>query len=348
MHRILNGRRSGGGEHMINDTSLRSRFLQAVDDAGLAEHSEALLGEARECVHFFYDEPKGELAPGASKVGGLPDLPDSVEWPAGTDDEGRPAGRAEFLAQFNLAEVPAVHGLALPKSGYLWVFVRATRLTHTRAAIIYHDAGEPLRPRPKPAADWVPEYGWRDVDVAALTFRSGVSLPLSSRPFQQRFRKHAYRLGRVRSQLGRDQSTDDRRKRIGGQIGGYSYQAEFDLAREYAIRELGHPEFAQDDPSGYAHQFMLSLMEGAEGEDPSIDDSEPELLDHLPGVRWILENNEKIQATADALQLLFMFRPDHRIDLDFGSGMHLDLLLHRDAMARLDFSNVYCALPMLL
>lgn len=65
-------------------------------------------------------------------------------------------------------------------------------------------------------------------------------------------------------------------------------------------------------------------------------------------MRWIQKNNKKIQAAADALQLLFMFRPNSRIRLDLGSGMYLDFLMHRDALSRLDFSKVYCALPMLL
>src|SRR5581483_9895504 len=95
--------------------ALRSRFLEAVDESGLTNHSELLLAHARECVHFIYNQPKEVLPPGASKVGGEPDLPESVEWPAGEDEEGRPAGKTEFLAQFNLAEVPRGHGLPFPK-----------------------------------------------------------------------------------------------------------------------------------------------------------------------------------------------------------------------------------------
>lgn len=38
--------------------ALRSSFLKAVDESGLADHSEFLLANARECVHFFYNKPK--------------------------------------------------------------------------------------------------------------------------------------------------------------------------------------------------------------------------------------------------------------------------------------------------
>jgi uncharacterized protein DUF1963 len=327
---------------MVHDSSLRSKFVSALEEAGLAEQRDALLAEARECVHMFYEEPRGEMRVGVSRVGGLPDLPDSVEWPEGTDDEGKPAGYAEFLAQFDLAELPASHGLGLPARGHVWVFMRNSALTQTTGVVIYRDEGEPLRERGKPAVKRATEYGWRDLGVAALRFAPGVSLPLSSRPFQARFRSIAFQLGRVRKQMGWG--------RIDGQIGGYSYQAEHDMPRQYAIEELGRPEFAFNDPEGYGNEFWSNMSDGEEEEDgtPFLNEDEPQVLDHLPGVRWVLENNEKIQATADAFQLLFMFRPNNRIDLDLGSGFYLEFMMHRDDLARMDFGKVRCGLAMLL
>ncbi len=43
--------------------------------------------------------PMGDIAPGASRVGGLPDLPPQVPWPHWR------GGPLDFLAQFNLAEL---------------------------------------------------------------------------------------------------------------------------------------------------------------------------------------------------------------------------------------------------
>ena len=325
---------------MLDDSSLRERFVAALEQAGLAEHRDELLAQARECMHLFYREPSGELRVGASKVGGLPDLPDSVQWPEGTDDDGKPAGYAEFLTQFDLAEVPMPRGLWFPARGHMWVFVRNSALTQSTAVVIYRDAGEALRPRSKPAIERASEYGWRDLDVAALTFAPGVSLPLSSRPFQAKFRSIAFQLGRVRKQMGW--------KDIDGQIGGYSYQAEYDMARQYAIEELGHKEFAFDDPEGYANEFTSNISFGGEEDETPCQDEEPQIMDHVPGVRWIIENNDRIQAAADALQLLFMFGPNTGIGLDLGSGYYLDFMMHRDAIERMDFEMVRCGLAMLL
>jgi len=54
-----------------------------------------------------------ELRLGQSRAGGVPDLPDSLEHPAGL----------QFLCQINLAEVPPTPGTSLlPSEGMLYFF----------------------------------------------------------------------------------------------------------------------------------------------------------------------------------------------------------------------------------
>jgi uncharacterized protein YwqG len=61
---------------------------------------------------------ESKMAVGQTKIGGQPDLPESVEWPQFAD--GRPLA---FLAQINLGEVAAVGKLpGLPESGLLSFF----------------------------------------------------------------------------------------------------------------------------------------------------------------------------------------------------------------------------------
>ena len=64
-------------------------------------------------------EPVAEAAPepGASRIGGAPDLPPGHPWP---DREGRPLS---FLAQISCAELPDLDGASpLPREGMLWFF----------------------------------------------------------------------------------------------------------------------------------------------------------------------------------------------------------------------------------
>jgi uncharacterized protein YwqG len=62
---------------------------------------------------------EGDIAPGASKLGGQPDLPASAKWPVCAD--GKPLA---FLAQIDLAEITAIGSPieGLPSAGLLSVF----------------------------------------------------------------------------------------------------------------------------------------------------------------------------------------------------------------------------------
>lgn len=56
---------------------------------------------------------------GASRFGGVPDLPPTFTWPV---QQGKPL---QFLAQFNLSEIPSNDELyPLPKSGWLYFFLK--------------------------------------------------------------------------------------------------------------------------------------------------------------------------------------------------------------------------------
>src|SRR4051794_17288699 len=98
--------------------TLRDHFAKAAAAAKLKSKTDALLEHAQECVHFF-ESPRTKPKPGLSHIGGDPDLPDSPDWPKGLDDRGKPAGHADFLAQFDLAQLPAIDGLPLPHTGHL-------------------------------------------------------------------------------------------------------------------------------------------------------------------------------------------------------------------------------------
>jgi uncharacterized protein YwqG len=123
----------------VTDIASAERMLRGI---GLGDHAADLARLCRPSVLF--DRQPGKPAPcGASKLGGLPDLPPDIEWPV------RPAfapslhepktwrwtktdvadwiGTAQplsFLAQVNLSDVAARAGTEtdLPRRGMLWFF----------------------------------------------------------------------------------------------------------------------------------------------------------------------------------------------------------------------------------
>lgn len=322
---------------------LLKHFDTAVKKAGLAQHRDALLADARECVQFHYGNAPDELPLGASHVGGTPDLPASIEWPDGVL-EGKPFGKAEFLAQFNLAELPAVDDLGLPRQGHLWLFVRDTSLCDVPVTVFFGDGTEPLVPRKKPRSKARPPQGvgWSNLKLAALKFSLGVSLPFSSKAFNCKWQSESLPhdgLYKLHKALGADSDID-------GRIGGYSNQAEFDLCRQIAIEILGKPDYIYADAWESVAQLDEQIARGLPfGNNQAYRDS---LRQRRPQVEWIEKNQAKIAGAAASIRLLCMFRDSDHVGLDFGDGMFLDFLINESALAQRDFRNVRCRLPMLL
>jgi hypothetical protein len=96
----------------------RQRFRKKFEDAGI--RAEKFLALARPAV-IFRPAPaifEGDIAPGASKIGGHPDLPAGYDWPEDLRVQG---SELSFLVQINLAEAPVLD-IALPGEGLLSVF----------------------------------------------------------------------------------------------------------------------------------------------------------------------------------------------------------------------------------
>lgn len=91
-------------------------FDEAVRSAGLEAKLSALRAVRRSAIRLRTQEP-GSVAPGRSKIGGRPDLPREVAWPA---HQGQPL---PFLAQLALSELaPFDDEHLLPKNGWLVFF----------------------------------------------------------------------------------------------------------------------------------------------------------------------------------------------------------------------------------
>lgn len=96
-------------------------IAERLKAAGLDRFVELALKEAAPCIRFR-TVPLGQesLAPGSSKAGGNPDLPDDVEWPR---KEGRPLS---FILQINLTDLHVYECAAvLPSQGLLSIFYDA-------------------------------------------------------------------------------------------------------------------------------------------------------------------------------------------------------------------------------
>ncbi len=83
-----------------------------LEENGLERVSKRILALAKPAVRLAL-EPGKKLPPGASRLGGAPDLPDGLEWPTADDEP------LVFIAQIKLSELPPS---GLPERGMLYFF----------------------------------------------------------------------------------------------------------------------------------------------------------------------------------------------------------------------------------
>jgi uncharacterized protein YwqG len=153
-------------------------FQTAVEAAGLGAFWPRLAPHCRPSVRVLPQAAPAETLPlGASRLGGLPDLPAGTAWPAW---QGR---SLSFLAQLNLADLAAFEAAApLPPTGLLSFFYDALEqpwgydpADRGRAVVLYQDADIGLEPQPQPADLSTAEY--TTFPVVPLAFAAELTLP---------------------------------------------------------------------------------------------------------------------------------------------------------------------------
>ncbi|HSI82922.1 MAG: DUF1963 domain-containing protein [Candidatus Methylacidiphilales bacterium] len=105
------------------DAQEEQDLLEHLEEYGLGDSADAVLGTAMESVTLAAEEPDDYTQPGITRLGGWPDLAPEMEWPL--EDEQY----FSFLAQINLTDL-AAYGAPLPPSGLLYFYLGRNDQTH--------------------------------------------------------------------------------------------------------------------------------------------------------------------------------------------------------------------------
>jgi hypothetical protein len=147
-----------------------------VARAGLEGAAPLLRARARSGFHIIGGEPAPQAALGTTRLGGLPDLADGVDWPASAD------GLWTFYAQIDLADVVRQGGpTTLPERGLLSFFSGSieSAAVPVSACVLYAPPGARLTRR---TADDFSD-GCELLRPVAATFSPALSLPLDDLDF---------------------------------------------------------------------------------------------------------------------------------------------------------------------
>jgi len=115
-------------------------FTRRLEEHGLLDYKDELQVRTRSCIRLHLEsKDEADLPIGTSKIGGRPDLPESIEWPYETEREANPRDRyfnqeleskpllpLSFVAQLNLEEISRFdEENLLPRTGWLYFFYSA-------------------------------------------------------------------------------------------------------------------------------------------------------------------------------------------------------------------------------
>lgn len=135
----------------------REELKRRLEAAGLSSVAERIVALARPCYRIERMlTPEDQIPIGASKFGGLPDVPAGFVWP---QIEGkRHPEPVEFVGQIRLADLPDPLPEPLPRDGLLSFFTR-----WSEGQVFYFPQGATLErsPSPNPQVAPAPEGFWQ-------------------------------------------------------------------------------------------------------------------------------------------------------------------------------------------
>ena len=154
---------------MLNNASLISILNNLTNISGLSSEFSSLQTVALPCIKIKCLQDNNELAIGASKIGGTPDLPANIVWPTYNEIPLR------FVAQINLSELPGHYLNYLPDSGILFFFIGDDEPSfNIKNSVIF---SENLPCPTKNPINGPENYDNFDFPVTKITFFPWISLP---------------------------------------------------------------------------------------------------------------------------------------------------------------------------
>lgn len=246
---------------------LRNPLDQTLLDALRHFHVEALMSviesEAMECAHLIADDDCS--AADDIRLGGSPDLPEDVDWPAGVHDIGEQSKLANHVLQLDFGKILNLPASHLPQSGYLWLFLTSFSSTNIQVGGVFRPHSSKLHPRKLPPhANFV--LG-RTFGSMRLRMVPGISIPFAHLAIREAIERHADFAGQGWQDI--DQALTPAGSI--GQIGGFAYSADgLDLRRDIVLRRAGEVQFLGID----LYETMEELDESAKYVPPFVQTAE--------------------------------------------------------------------------
>jgi len=215
----------------------KSILRKQLTDAGLGRLASAIQAQTKPSLRLTATKPSAQPV---SRLGGRPNLPKEIRWPVWQNEVP-----LAFIAQLDLATLPSVRGLPLPKTGALFFFYDATEQPWGYDP--KHRGGAQVIYSPSPLSAHGVRALHRDVDEEArfrglaVTSTPEVSLPSHNHPL---FRE----LQATEAEWNAYMAFHDPFQRAVHRIGGHGneIQGELSLAAERGSKRKGADSTSSD------------------------------------------------------------------------------------------------------
>lgn len=313
------------------DRLMREHGLAAPD---LAERVRAL---ALDAIAIAAEPAPEPLPIGASRVGGAPDMPADWRWPMSVELKAAHMG---FLAQIDLAELPPLPGDPLPRAGLLSFFLDIDEPAYAiRNHVIFTPADAPLIRHAPPEGTERAPFGPRDALFPACSMRFNVVPSLD--------------LGRPSTRRTLQDALD------AADVEAFSLMEALNRLAPQETHLLGAPDDVLGEPALEAYltatgrdvlRFKTHLT--SETADARLQEAEASgdarRIAHAEAIRAALDdwipNRDAHLAEASKWRLLFKLGSIRGAEMSWWDAGFLQFMIHEDALARRDFSAVYCDL----
>jgi hypothetical protein len=314
-------------------------FDALIDEAGMAPARDLIHRRALKAFRVV-STGKADETPGATRFGGLPDLPPGSEWPLTLNGE-----RVQFLAQLDLADVARRYGPSdLPQMGLLSLFAGGLNDPQEFAVkALFNPPGAPLI-RLQPPDGVLKVHTWRrPLNPIGVAFEPHYTLPNDGLFWDD--------VDAAAPGCDWDTVTEENHpERRVGQLLGHSWRDSIQAI--IAMDRLGHPR--KDHLLGLKswedwEDAKKRMKEDAKKRrkvkrswpwsktvDRQTDDRQTDEDDDV--VRWILANRERIVTEMEQWQLLLELESNNEMGLRITDS--IDICIRSDDLKAGDFTRV--------
>lgn len=311
---------------MVANERLSAESLARLDSLiakhNLSECRDEIIEAASECALLEMGGADDYARVGNSRYGGVPDLPQSWEWPLSNND----GERLIFLMQINLAEVPSFAGKQLPDTGLLYLFTDSAEeepnpyLTFpTFLRVLYYGGDYSLLKRPEFNSNTEAPY-----NPYRLVIERSFDISDYAEPFYNYSQPLFYAGSDLYQKLqSRGQELD-----------------------RYSIHELCHEAWGITATNGVYNKRLAGKLMGFTDEENGAFREIAYLLrsgneNKIVDAEWRRDNASLVRSGAAEWLLLWNVWENNNVGTDFGSPGYIEIFIHRDDLAVWNLDNLY-------